>query len=99
MKLLQYIPFGRNSAIQAKELAKYAGYSDTRTLQQEIHRLRESGAFIMAATDYPQGYFQPENEHEVLMFCRSMQSRINEIQKAMRPAMEYLRTGGEKIDR
>jgi len=93
-ELLLYIPFGRDNAIQAKELVQMTGYKDIRTLAQEIHRLRESGKLIISATDYPQGYFQPENRQEVIMFCRSMQSRINEIQKALRPAMEHLNEGG-----
>ena len=95
-ELLRYIPFGRANAIQAKELAQMAGIKDVRTLSAEIHRLRESGRLIISATDCPHGYFQPKNKHEVAMFCRSMQSRINEIQKAVRPAMEYL-NGGNSI--
>lgn len=86
MKVYDSIPFGRANAITAKELTKQTGYPNVRTLQQEIHRLRESGSLILSATDFPQGYYRPENHHEILMFCRSMQSRITEIEKAVRPA-------------
>ena len=96
-ELLRYIPFGRNNAIQARELVQMTDYKTVRALTQEIHRLRESGELIISATDTPYGYFRPENRQEVVMFCRSMQSRINEIQKALRPAMEHLNEGGGTI--
>lgn len=97
MNLYDSIPFGRENAITAKELTKRTGYINTRSLQQDIHRLRESGKLILSATDCPQGYFRPESNHEILMFCRSMQSRIIEIQKAVRPAMKYLNMDGEDV--
>ena len=49
MTLIDYIPFGRSNAIQAKALAKAAGFPDVRTLQQAIHSLRVQGVLIGAA--------------------------------------------------
>ena len=97
MMILDYIPFGRANAITARELTSRTGYPTVRALQQEIHRLRESGSLILSATEFPQGYYQPENDHEIVMFCRSMQSRITEIQKAVRPAWKYLNGDGDSI--
>ena len=90
MNLLDFIPEGRENAIQAKELAKLAGYKDTRPITAEIHRLRKSGNIICSVVEYPHGYFIPANDHEITEFVRSMHGRINEISVAVRPAEQHL---------
>lgn len=96
MDLTDHIPFGRANAITAKELAARAGYSDVRSLQQDIHNLRVKGALILSATEQPQGYFRPDGDdkHEVRHFLRSMRSRAREIEAAARSAEAYLREQG-----
>lgn len=96
MTLIDYIPFGRSNAIQAKALAKAAGFPDVRTLQQAIHSLRVQGVLILSSTQEPQGYFLPEpgEDYEVSKFLNSMRSRVREIEAAARPAEIFLNAAG-----
>ena len=100
MTLIDYIPFGRSNAIQAKALAKAAGFPDVRTLQQAIHSLRVPGVLILSSTQEPQGYFLPEpgEDYEVSKFLNSMRSRVREIEAAARPAEIFLNAAGNGGD-
>ncbi len=90
MKLLDFIPTGRENAIPGPDLARAAGFKDVRSMTQEIHRLRKGGELILSAVSYPPGYFLPESVHEVENFVRSMHGRIVEIKNAVRGAEKYL---------
>lgn len=90
MKLIDLIPTGRGNAIPATDLAKIAAFPDARTLQQEIHSLREHGVVILSATDKPNGYYLPENRQEVERFVCSMYSRMKNTNIAVKSAEEYL---------
>jgi len=90
MNLLDFIPEGRENAIQAKELAKLAGYKDTRPITAEIHRLRKIGNIICSVVEYPHGYFRPTNDQEISDFVRSMRSRAHEISVAIQAAEQHL---------
>ncbi len=94
MKLLDYIPTGRENAIPARELAIVAGFKDARTLQQEIARLRKRGELILSAPDHPHGYFLPANDYEISRFVHSMHNRISETQAAVRAAEQHLTERG-----
>ena len=84
MNLLAYIPTGAENAIQAKELCRLSGFANVRTMQQEIHRLRERGHPICASTEPPAGYYLAADEQEAARFVRSMESRRREIARAIR---------------
>lgn len=90
MRLIDFIPVGRNNAISARDLAKLAGFKDTRSLTQEIHRLRKAGHIICSAVTQPYGFFLPESEHDIREFVHSMHGRITEIGAAVRGAEQYL---------
>lgn len=64
VNLPDYIPTGAQNAIPAKELCKRAGFPSVRSIQQEIHRLREKGHIICSSTEPPAGYFIAANHHE-----------------------------------
>lgn len=89
MNLPDYIPTGAQNAIPAKELCKRAGFPSVRSIQQEIHRLREKGHIICSSTEPPAGYFIAANHHEAARFIRSMESRRREIGRAIKAAKRY----------
>lgn len=89
MNLLDYIPTGAQNAIPAKELCKRAGFPNVRSMQQEIHRLREQGHIICSSTEPPAGYFIAATPHEAARFIRSMESRRREIGRAIKAAKRY----------
>ncbi len=89
MNLLDYIPTGAQNAIPAKELCKRAGFPSVRSMQQEIHRLREKGHIICSSTEPPAGYFIAANHHEAARFIRSMESRRRENGRAIKAAKRY----------
>lgn len=90
MEIIDLIPTGRDNAIPAADLAKVAAFPDARTLQQEIHSLREHGVVILSATDKPNGYYLPESRQEVEQFVRSMHSRMKNTNIAVKSAELYL---------
>lgn len=98
MNLLDYIPTGAQNAIPAKELCKRAGFPSVRSMQQEIHRLREKGHIICASTDPPTGYYIAADRQEAARFVRSMESRRREIGRAIKAAKKYIEEAGEQLD-
>lgn len=90
INVLDYIPFGINNAITAKELSKLLGKNE-RDITRNIHYLRKTGEFITAVhAGESQGYFRPTNDYEVLMFVKDMSSRIRNMEQARQPALDYL---------
>lgn len=86
MDLLQFIPTGRANARSTEELMRLWGCQDARAVRQMIHDLRVSGNVVCSTTEGGGGYYLPDSKIELLRFCRSMRSRINEIQKALASA-------------
>lgn len=89
MNLLDFIPVGAANAITTKELMRRSGISDKRTLQAEIHNLRERGFIICSQTEPPAGYFIAANPQEAARFVRSMESRQRQIERAIKAARKY----------
>lgn len=92
MKILDYIPVGRNNAIAMRELSKRLGV-DPRTLRALIYRERRHGAAI--CSDWERGgYFIPVNEYEARTYYRQQRSRIKSARAALNGVIKYLRGGG-----
>ena len=90
INILDYIPFGVNNAITAKELSTILGKNE-RDITKNIHYLRKKGEFITAVhAGESQGYFRPTNYYEVLMFVKDMSSRIHNMEQARQPALDYI---------
>lgn len=92
MKLLDYIPTGRENAIPSEQLRKQAGFSSVRSMQRDIHRLRETGKLICSSTEPPMGHYIAANPQEAARFIRSMESRRREIGRAIRAAKRYVQS-------
>lgn len=78
---------GRENAIQSKQLARMAGYSSVRALQQAIHAERTHGALIMSDKS---GFYLPRDAHDVERFTKSMKRRAFSIFSAIQTAQQAI---------
>ena len=78
---------GRNNGLTLQDLVKMTGM-DERIIRRKIHDERKSGILII--TDCVNGYFLPENSHDVKVFIRSMNGRAREIADISRTAEDSL---------
>lgn len=92
MKILDYIPVGRNNAIAMRELSERLNI-DPRTLRALIQRERERGEPICSDWEHG-GYFIPANEYEARAYYRQQRSRVKSAKAALNGVIKYLRGGG-----
>ena len=75
MSLLDFIPVGRNNALQGRKIAELSGIN-IKQIQAKISALRASGHPICAPdTVKPLGYFIPESAKEADEFYRATIAR------------------------
>lgn len=89
--LTDYLSVGEENAITCKQLSKYLGLSE-RDITIQINALRKKGELICSNTQ--SGFWLPADDRDIEQFVRGMQGRIKDMQKAMKPAIEYLKNGG-----
>ena len=89
------LPTGKQNAISSRELAKKLGFSDTRTLQQDIARSRDAGQIILSSTTG--GYFKPSCDAEIEEFIAVLRARAINTFKALRSATRYLKTDEKQL--
>ena len=94
--LTDYLSVGEENAITCKQLSKYLGLSE-RDITIQINALRKKGELICSNTQ--SGFWLPADDRDIEQFVRGMQGRIKDMQKAMKPAIEYLKNGGGDIGR
>jgi biotin operon repressor len=94
--LTDYLSVGEENAITCKQLSKYLGLSE-RDITIQINALRKKGELICSNTQ--SGFWLPADDRDIEQFVRGMQGRIKDMQKAMKPAIVYLKNGGGDIDR
>lgn len=92
LKLTDYLSVGEENAITCKQLSKYLGLSE-RDITIQINALRKKGELICSNTQ--SGFWLPADDRDIEQFVRGMQGRIKDMQKAMKPAIEYLNGGGD----
>ena len=78
---------GRDNGLTLQDLVRLTGI-DERTIRRRIHAERKSGILIMA--DCVNGYFLPEDTHDVRRFIHSMSNRSKEIAAISRAAEDVL---------
>ena len=91
LKLTDFLSVGEENALTAKTLSKYLGLSE-RDITIHINALRKQGTLICSNTQ--SGFWLPADDRDIEQFVRQMQGRIKDMQKAMKPAVEYLKNGG-----
>ena len=94
--LTDYLSVGEENAITCKQLSKYLGLSE-RDITIQINALRKKGELICSNTQ--SGFWLPADDRDIEQFVRQMQGRIKDMQRAMKPAIEYLKNGGGDIDK
>ncbi len=90
LKLADYLSVGEENAITAKTLAKLLGWNE-RDVTITVNALRKRGKIICSSGN---GFWLPADDRDIENFVRQMQSRIVDMQKAMKPAVDYLENGG-----
>ena len=90
--LTDYLSVGEENAITCKQLSKYLGLSE-RDITIQINALRKKGELICSNTQ--SGFWLPADDRDIEQFVRGMQGRIKDMQRAMKPAIEYLNGGGD----
>ena len=75
MKIVDYLPIGRENAIPSKRLADALGFDDVRTLQSAIERERRAGSVILSTTIEGGGYFTSNDPREIAFFIRTLNRR------------------------
>ena len=86
LNLTDYLSIGEENAITAKDLAKYLRWTE-RDVTIAINALRKQGEFICSGAS---GYWLPVDDEDIAQFLRQMQGRIEDMERAMKPAQEYL---------
>lgn len=94
--LTDYLSVGEDNAITAKSLARLLGWNE-RDITNTVNALRKKGEFICSNTQ--SGFWLPADDEDIKGFVRQMRSRIVDMEKAMKPAVDYLKNGGGDIDR
>ena len=87
--LTDYLSVGEENAITCKQLSKYLGLSE-RDITIQINALRKKGELICSSTQ--SGFWLPADDRDIEQFVRGMQGRIKDMQRAMKPAIEYLKS-------
>ena len=90
--LTDYLSVGEQNAITAKDLARLLGWNE-RDVTITVNALRKQGELICSNTQ--SGFWLPADDEDIKSFVRQMNGRIKDMQKAMKPAIEYLNGGGD----
>ena len=90
LKITDYLSVGEENAVNCKQLAKYLGFNE-RDVTVCINIARKQGEFICSGIN---GFWLPADDRDIEQFVRQMQGRIKDMQRAMKPAIEYLKNGG-----
>ena len=88
--LTDYLSVREENAITTKELSRLLGWCE-RDITIQINALRKKGEFICSGAN---GFWLPADDRDIEQFVRQMQGRIKDMQRAMKPAIEYLKNGG-----
>lgn len=80
---------GKENATSSVELAAAAGFSDIRTLQEDIAKSRAAGQVICSSTTG--GYFLPADRAEIEEFIHALEARAKNTLLALRSARQAIR--------
>ncbi len=94
LNLTDYLSVGEQNAVTAKDLARLLNLNE-RDITITINALRKQGTLICSNTQ--SGFWLPADDRDVEQFVRGMNGRIADMQRAMKPAVEYLKNGGGDI--
>ena len=85
--LIDCIPTGKENAVKCSELAKIFECNE-REITKAINSLRKNNVLICSDSE---GFYKPRDDEDIKSFVRQMNHRVTEIQKAVKPAEDYLK--------
>ena len=85
--LIDCLSTGEENAVTCTTLAKILGCNE-REITISINALRKQGAFICSGNN---GFWLPANDEDIKYFVRQMRGRITDMEKALKPAEDYLK--------
>lgn len=92
MKIEDYIPTGKQNAINGSTLAERA-HITPRTLCEAIKEAREKrGAAICASNAEPMGYYMAADAAELQEYCRTLGHRARELYITRQALIKVLRS-------
>lgn len=99
MKVYEYLHYGKDQAIQTKDLAMALGFKTVRDLQKQIERERAAGAVILSDS-HGAGYYLSDDPVELRRFTQTLNARAVNTLKAAESAQRALdaATGQQRIE-
>ena len=89
--ILDFLPTGKQNAIESQKLADLCGYRSIRELQKDIQTLRVyEGHVILSDTQPPGGYYLSDEPAEIKAFIITMRNRASNTRRAAESAVKYL---------
>ena len=85
--ITDHLSVGKENAVTGKKLAEMLGCHE-RDITLSVNALRKSGVLICSNRS---GFFLPENDEDIKSFIRQMHGRITDMEKAVKPAEDYLK--------
>lgn len=99
MRVYEYLHYGKDQAIQTKDLAMALGFKTVRDLQKQIERERAAGAVILSDS-HGAGYYLSDDPVELRRFTQTLNARAANTLKAAESAQRALdaATGQQRIE-
>lgn len=93
LNLTDFLSVGEDNAITSKDLARLLGLHE-RDITICVNALRKQGEFICSSGN---GFWLPSDDKDIRGFVRQMESRIADMQRVIKPALDYLKSknGGD----
>lgn len=86
-KIINCLSVGAENAVTGKQLAKMLNCHE-RDITMSINALRKNSVLICSNGS---GFFLPKGDEDIKNFIRQMRSRITDMEKALKPAEDYLK--------
>ena len=99
MRVYEYLHYGKDQAIQTKDLAMALGFKTVRDLQKQIERERAAGAVILSDS-HGAGYYLSNDPVELRRFTQTLNARATNTLRAAESAQRALdaATGQQRIE-
>lgn len=82
---------GETNAVSASTLARMLDWHQ-RDVTWCVNALRKQGVIICSGVE---GFWLPESDEDVKRFARGFRARISDMEKALKPAEDYVKKIGE----
>lgn len=87
INITDFLSVGEENAITGKDLARILGWRE-RDITICVNAARKQGIFICSGIN---GFWLPADNDDIRYFVKNMRGRITDMEKALKPAEEYLK--------